>query len=500
MMGRVGWIVTFVGVALVSCRPELRYRTPSEFGAPLSPHAVANAPARQRTESARPSDHELGLAVRRALDADPGILAHRIDVAVEAAVVTLSGTVASGLAAERAIARAETIRGVLEIQSELELAPPVVPDRELELRVRAVLEADPATAKSRISVSARQGRVVLSGKLESAALRSIAAQGSLSIRGVSAVSDRLELPMLGPRADGSTQRAIERRFAIDACLHDQPVRVRVRDGEVVLEGTVQSLWLKRRARELAEHAGQRPVAHDALRVEQAASAADASVAAYSDEQTRAAIVEVLRGDSRLSGITVEVDVRGGAVTLSGVVASLRSKIAAERDALSVLGVWEVENRLQVRPPELVADRIVAERVRERLQWDALTSGHELRVAVSNGRAVLYGDLGSRDLGSHAELVVASVPGLIAVDNRTSTGHEGVARDDTAIEGEIRAGLRWDARVDATRISVEVHDAVAFLRGEVASRAGYDAVLENAFLARPREVVVGLRRDLRTSRR
>jgi osmotically-inducible protein OsmY len=95
----------------------------------------------------------------------------------------------------------------------------------------------------------------------------------------------------------------------------------------------------------------------------------------------------------------------------------------------------------------------------------------------------------------AEIAAAGEPALVAVDNRLSIVKGArLVRDDLAIEADIETRLLWDARVDASKISVDVRDGVARLRGKVSSRTVYDATLQSAFAAGAREVVTGLRRE------
>jgi len=174
---------------------------------------------------------------------------------------------------------------------------------------------------------------------------------------------------------------------------------------------------------------------------------------------------------------VQLGVRAtrGTVLLTGTVESLRQKLAAERSALETVGVWAVENALQVRPALDLADDELLGRLRDRIRRDAVAGGADIRVEVANARAILRGNVSSREEKVLAEIAVAGEPALIAVDNRLSVDKvASPLRDDLAIEDEIESRLSWDARVDPARIFVEVHDGVALLRGEVASRTVYDA--------------------------
>jgi osmotically-inducible protein OsmY len=215
----------------------------------------------------------------------------------------------------------------------------------------------------------------------------------------------------------------------------------------------------------------------------------------SDAQTAGAVEEALRYDPRLEGVQLGVRATRGTVLLTGTVESLRQKLAAARSTIETAGVWAVENTLQVRPAYDLSDDEILERIRARIRRDALAGDADVHVEVVNARAILRGNVASREQRLMVEYAVAGEPALVALDNRLAV--ERVAsqiRDDLAIRDEIEARLAWDARVDPSGISVDVHDGVALLRGAVASRTVYDATLESAFAAGAREVVTGLRRQ------
>jgi osmotically-inducible protein OsmY len=489
------WCVTLLtGAALGACRPELRYRTPSEIGASASSRTDRSSGS-GRADSAngwQPLDRDLELAIRRAVDTDPSLGAHRVDIDASRGVVTLSGRAGSGPSVQRMMDIAERTRGVLMSVSQLQVAPPPVPDSEIHAAINALLGTDPAVQGGEIEVSLRRGQVTISGEVRSKALVALATELCWSARGVSSVDNRLTLRPNEARSDAELQHDLVRRLAIDAYLHDRPIQLRAEGGTVTLSGTVPSAFLKRRARALSELVAS-SVEDVELRVE-GVPPGESPIAA-SDEQTAGAVEDALRYDPRLEGVRLGVRATRGTVRLTGTVESLRQKLAAERSALETVGVWAVENTLQVRPAYDLADDEILSRLRDRLRRDAVAGGADIRVEVANARAILRGNVSSREEKVLAEIAVASEPALIAVDNRLSVDKVASPfRDDLAIEDEIESRLSWDARVDPVRIFVEVHDGVALLRGEVASRTVYDATLESAFAAGAREVVAGLRRE------
>jgi osmotically-inducible protein OsmY len=66
-----------------------------------------------------------------------------------------------------------------------------------------------------------------------------------------------------------------------------------------------------------------------------------------DESLAREISEVLTNDPELDATEIEVQVEGGAVTLSGTVTSSDAKLLAEELAESFPGVREVHNRLTI---------------------------------------------------------------------------------------------------------------------------------------------------------
>lgn len=487
-------------LAACGCRSELRYRTPADDGASgpsAAPGAArsASTPAQER-RGGRPADFDLARAVRKGLDSDPGLGMHRVDARVERGVVTLSGSVGSGPAAERAVREAELTWGVLAVVDRLDVVAPKVADRDLVAAVRGALAGDPATSSAGIDVQVEGGKVRLGGEVATEAQRALASEVAWSVRGVSAVENAIaSAPRLRP--DLEIRRDVERRLAIDASLHARPIRVHVEQGRVRLHGVVRSAWHVRRAREAALLSGVRGVDTSQLGVEPAQTSAPLE---RSDEETAAAVRDMLRFDPRLDGALISVGVREGTVTLAGSVSTLRAKLAAEQSALATAGVWDVDDALQVRPPAGLDtdDARLAAAVRERLRNDAVVGDEKLEVAAENGEIVLRGVVASRYQNECALLAAATVPGVLAIDDRLTVAEPGArARDDTAIESDVRSRLSWDARLEASDVSVEVHEGVVFVRGDVVDRAAFDAVLESAFAARPREVVIGLRRAAAT---
>lgn len=67
----------------------------------------------------------------------------------------------------------------------------------------------------------------------------------------------------------------------------------------------------------------------------------------SDEGIKAQVIEEIRSDARLKGAEIGVEVHGGNVVLRGHVGNDEVRNTALRTALSVIGVRDVRNQLEI---------------------------------------------------------------------------------------------------------------------------------------------------------
>src|SRR3954465_10274772 len=119
------------------------------------------------------------------------------------------------------------------------------------------------------------------------------------------------------------------------------IAVQAFGGDVILRGTVGSLVQREEAVRTARHvAGETSVA-DRLKVR----LLDANRRA--DADTEVAVLDALNVDEAVRAADIDVAVREGRVTLSGLVDLSSQRDRAERIARAVPGVSEVRDRLRV---------------------------------------------------------------------------------------------------------------------------------------------------------
>jgi osmotically-inducible protein OsmY len=125
----------------------------------------------------------------------------------------------------------------------------------------------------------------------------------------------------------------------------------------------------------------------------------------------------------------------------------------------------------------------------RLREHPSVNANRVRVAAEGGAVVLEGAVSSVFERTAAERSAADVRGVTSIDNRLDIRpSREIDRSDAEIKADIERELWWDPRVGNIEIEVTVDGGVATLRGEVPNAEVYDAVLENAFQAKPRRLV------------
>ena len=115
---------------------------------------------------------------------------------------------------------------------------------------------------------------------------------------------------------------------------------------------------------------------------------------------------------RVSGLPIQVQVRAGVVTLSGVVTSYPIKAAVMEAAYSVPGVYQVRDAL-LTDTEIEVQTIFA------LSADPHTchAAHAIAVTAVNGMVSLDGQVPSAQIAQAAEGIAVAVSGVRAVSNR-----------------------------------------------------------------------------------
>jgi hyperosmotically inducible protein len=327
--------------------------------------AAATALVATPALAAQPEDAWITTKVKMALLTDDHVDGIDINVDTFDGRVTLHGTVDSSVEKAEAENEARKVEGVKDIRNLLAVVPAsaqkanAVADDELTKNVKAVLERDKALAKSDIEVkSVNEGVVVLSGKANTLSAHHRAIEDARAVPGVRQVASEIHSPdQLGD--------------------------------EEIWDGGAQ------------------------------AKAGDDVKAAASDAWVTTKVKVGLMAEPGLSPVGINVDTKGGVVTLFGSVASQDLKTRAAAKAKSVAGVKGVENELQV-VPESMADKVEAKDeqvqadVKKELGARDSLSDSDIDVAVKNGVVRLTGTVATQGDRLTALTVARSTKGVGSV--------------------------------------------------------------------------------------
>lgn len=492
-----------IGPLIVCCGLPAR----AQEAKPLDRAAAIRQPTSQRMTPAHVAD-----AVEDELTQDPITALGNVDVQVKEGTATLSGTVDSLLARERAERIARTVKGVSTVNNQIEVRPLMLSDADdLESTIHEALLLNPATESYQVQVAAKpDGSVTLDGKVESWAERHLAGLVAKGVSGVTAVRNDIKVAYTRNRPDAEVAADIGRLLRWDVYLDDSRIDVGVHDGVVSLTGAVGSAAEKDRAINLAWLAGTQSVQADKLQVRSDGRDGMRKQAPgnLSDAAIAAAVRNRLELNPYVKSGSVQVNVDGRTATLSGQVQNLKAKRAAASAASAVYGVDRVRNRLHVSAPVAGGsnERQLESRIVGALAINPVTESYEIGVTVDGGTVDLAGTVDSWFEKGTADDVVAGIRGVREINNRLRVlhTHDRLTFDpyvddwsvyaydwyqpdrstvwalDSTIRDEIQDQLWWSPFVDANEVHVSVLNGVATLTGTVDSAAESRAAQENAF--------------------
>jgi len=432
-------------------------------------------------------DKDIALATERQLQNQPGVPSHFIDVESNKGVVTLAGTVTTLPAKELATRITQTIKGVRAVVNRIKVMPPSRPDEQIRKDVKKALLNDPATESYEVGVAVKDGRVTLTGVVDSWQEKQLSEQVAKGVLGVKDVKNNIALNYKIKRDDSEIEDEVERVLEWDVWVDDALIDVKVKKGKVTLTGVAGSAAEKSQAFEDAWVAGVRSVDTSGLEVKwwmRDEMSRGKKYAEKSDKEIEEAVRDAFLYDPRVFSFNPAVDVEYGVATLTGVVSNLKAKKAAEQDAQNTVGVWRVKNYLKVRPATVPSDDEIEQRVKDALLRNPVVERYEISVSVVNAKVYLYGTVDSFYEYEQAEDVASRVQGVVEVANNLEINYPRwdtkKSKGDWEIKEDIKSELWWSPYVDSDQVTVEVRDGVATLTGTVDSWMERMAARDNAY--------------------
>ena len=210
-------------------------------------------------------------------------------------------------------------------------------DVQLLQDVQDELGWEPVLHQSNIEVTVQNGTVTLYGQVNSLAGKWMAEKAAKRVQGVKAVTEHLRVEPPGEQpADRDITWAANFLFHWHCQIPQRKIRVRVSNGWVTLEGTVDEYFQKYAAEKaLSFLLGVQGVDN---RIE---------VDTHQTQPPRTAILEALQRNAVLEAQRVNVEVEGGEVILKGWVNSWMEHRAIEKIVWATPGVTSLKDDLVV---------------------------------------------------------------------------------------------------------------------------------------------------------
>lgn len=216
-------------------------------------------------------------------------------------------------------------------------------DRQIRDDVEAALDWDPSFDSRKIGVAVKDGVVTLSGHVNTFPDRLAAQKATLSVIGVKAIANEIEinLPLDAKRSDTDIASAAMIALKSNISVPSDQVKITVQDGWISLTGKVD-WWYQKNAAEMAVHylRGVRGVSNNLT--------ISAPPTKVSSSEVRSKIESAFQRQAHLYAQKIKVAVEGNTVTLEGEVPTWQERWEAETAAWSAPGVSKVQDHLVIR--------------------------------------------------------------------------------------------------------------------------------------------------------
>lgn len=365
-------------------------------------------------------------------------------------------------------ARVRTLVGVCVLLSVTNLvAAQEVEDTDITNAVETEMWGDPAVPANRIDVSTTNGIVTLTGETENILAKDRAQAIVESLVGVRAVVNRIKVEPTMDRTDDELSRAVESALLNDPATDSYEVDVKVKNGVVTLNGTVDSYAESELSETVAKGVKGVKDVKNSITVDYETERPDTEI--------KKDIAARLENDVRVDDFLIKVDVKNGRGKLSGTVGSLQEKNRAVADAW-VAGVRSVDDtkldiqwwaRDEMRRRKAYATRTdeeIEQAVEDALLYDPRVNSFNPSVGVSAGTVTLSGVVEDLRAKRAAEQDARNTLGVWRVKNNLKVRPEIPANEE--LENRVTTALLGDPYVDRFDVTVEAYSGWIYLSGDV----------------------------------
>ncbi len=342
------------------------------------------------------------------------------------------------------------------------------------------LRADTRVSNYDVEVTVDNGVVILKGEVPSYRAKNAASDNTWTVPGVMDVINNLnveyETVTVEVPEDVDLASNVRDSLAWDPDVDATNIKVFAENNIVTLEGSVESLWNKYIAEDLAwNHMGVIDVRNKLV------------VVPFPDIKDEAAARNIMESMDRKMVVDVnniDVKVINGKAILNGTVRDAIDWQSVYNSAFYTSGIKEIEDNLTIEEIEEMqmersallekrgrTDTIIKEEIENQLQADTRIASTDVNVTVNDRTVTLTGDVPSYRAKNAARDIAWSVPGVSNIFDHLDVLYDQTAVEipsDTEIASNIESSLSWDPDVDAIEIDVTVENGNVILEGTVES--------------------------------
>jgi osmotically-inducible protein OsmY len=435
------------------------------------------------TAALPPADASITEWVNAALSEDSRVASAGIMVTTIEGIVTLTGNVENLDQKNYAELEAKKIRGVLGVLNKINVIWMARPDIDIRQAIRRRFINSSVVPSELLRVNVENGVVTISGTVTSNSEKEEASLLADEVRGVTAINNAIKVIYVSKRSDAEIGADVRAKIGRDVYLTGLPVSVSVDKGVVVLSGEVGNPYEKDRAWQDAIQVSNVSEVKNNLTVRWwEVTPVRTNSPAPSDSALAKWVYDELYADLRIiKPWDVRVKAKGGHVTLSGTLPTMRQKSLAQQDAAEVMGVALVSNLIAVKGPWREDLGIDAD-ARFALSSDYALKSDDINLVVNNGEVTLRGNVNTQYERSQAEKDVSGVLGVQNVVNNIKIDWEPRYLDRALIERiDDRLMQNWKTSSVAIKITVSVQNGTAVLTGQVDTWSQYDEAARVASL-------------------
>jgi osmotically-inducible protein OsmY len=406
--------------------------------------------------------------VLEALSQDPRVDSSRIKVVTDAGIVHLTGQVPDLSSKKYAGLEAEKIYGVRGVINEILVWVPYLSDTDIEQDLkRAFVSSADLTLRS-VKVKVKDGKVFLTGQVDSFTEKKEAELISTELKGVKSVDNKIVVVNRLTRSDQQIRQDVIEALGRDVYLLNLLLDAQVHHGVVTLTGNVETPYQKERAEEdcLSVANVEEVKNYLTLGVSEPVQVHTKPPMPSDSELEKSVKAELYQDLRVMDPFGIDVTAVNGQVTLNGTVLSYYQKQLAARDTHDVVGVVEVTDLISVdtawREDERLRDDVIFA-----LDTNAALSGLDIQIRVKNGTVTLDGNVNTPYEKERAAEATSRILGVRHIVNNIHVNrfHK---YSDAALKKHIENRLTadWETHGVADRIRVTVKEGVVTLFGDV----------------------------------